>query len=522
MNEPLPSLSIARRLPRSLHHFVVWQKVAGADRPELPVLYVDDGPGKAPRPMTAMVDFVSAHPGLSRTWLLYRVRAVGTFLDYVTQTRPRYAAMALSHPNRNIHRTVVRDYTRAMVRGTVSFGDSGLEDATGLFWLPVGVDEAERRLQALRDVARWLDTENYGDVLAKAALREIPSDPSGSLNFLYAAQVVRRVSMLDYLSPYKKVAAKSVRDAQGRKASSGVTTFMFPPRHVIPLLDEGFRTRGGREDASARLLTMLMLFGGIRGSEGLHLWTSDFQAVEGEAAVFLYHPSDSKVLDDGGASVTRREHLKKKYGINPRSDALTGPHAAGWKGVKGDGVGAPIYWLPIPGLAKAMAAALRSYLAEVRAPAMRLRRGLGLPDHPFLLVSTGHVEGRAAGGPGNPYTMSAFRASWSRAIGRLGRATGDPALAMEKALGTTPHACRHFYAKNLEKSGLDGAYLQECLHHMSPFSHLAYKRYSAEEVNDALNAALVCDALPDWGAAFGFKPTSQALAEHRNWKGAVR
>ncbi len=165
--------------------------------------------------------------------------------------------------------------------------------------------------------------------------------------------------------------------------------------------------------------------------------------------------------------------------------------------MKSDGEGALVYWLPVPGLPEAMAAAIQSYLANVRAPAMRLRRALGLPDHPYLLVSTGHGEGANAAKVGDPYSMSAFRSSWVRAVDRLRRETGDPSLVVAKENGTTIHGSRHFYAKFLEKAGLDGAVLAECLHHLNAFSHLAYQTYSADEVSAALSSAASRETRPD-------------------------
>ena len=515
MTELLPSLSVTQRIPRGMHSFVVWQKVAGADRPELPVLYLNTSPEVAPRPVMGLLDYAIAHPGLSRTWLLYRYRAFGSFLDFVIQRRDHYAQEAPSNPQRGLHRKIVRDFVRAMIKGTVRFGPEGLEDATGLHWLPVGLDEAEKRLQALRDLARWLDTEGYGDTLAKAASLELPSDASGALDFLYVAQVVRRISLLDFLSPYKKVTARSVRDAQGRGSSKGEKRFPFPSRYVIPLIDRGFRTRGDREDATARLLAMILFFGGVRGSEPLHCWVGDFQVVDGAAVLFLFHPSESEVAPDGRARVSRRTHLAERYGLAPRTDGLKGRSASGWKGVKADGDGAVVYWLPVPGLPEAMAAAIQSYIVHVRAPVMRIRRSLGLPDHPYLLVSTGHADGPTHGRIGDPYTMTAFRSAWERAVGRLRRETGDPALEFTKTKGTTIHGSRHFYVKFLEKAGVDGAALAECLHHLNPLSHLAYKTYSAEEVSAALNAAASRESRPDLEFP-AFPTTSEALMKHRD------
>lgn len=517
-------LPTVRNFPRGLHHLTIWRKVEGSFRPEVPVLYVRNANTEPMEPMLRLLDYIKAHPGMSVTWLLYRCRAFGAFVDFVKQNGDRYTAMASHRSRRSLHRTVVREFITAMIKGTVQTGGDGIEDATGLYWLPAGLAEVKRRLEALRDVASWLDTEGHGDTLANAALPEIPSDPSGALDFLYTAQVTRRISLLDYLSPFKKTAPKRTRDAFGRKGSSNAPIFSFPKSYIVPLLERGFVSshRRNREDPTTRLLSMFMFLGSIRGSEGLHVWLSDVQFVDGEAVLFLYHPADSMVTGSGGHSVTRRMYLMEHFGRRPRCDFLKGPEAAGWKGVKGDLNGATVHWLPIPGIGKAIGNAVRSYVHNVRAPAMRIRKSLGLPDHPYLLVSTGDVIGASVGAVGDPYSMSAFQAAWERAVERLRRETDDPTLEVAKRNGTTPHGSRHFYATTLRMAGLDRAYLQACLHHINPFSLLAYEHPTVAEISTQLQNAANQVSLPGWGT-FEFLSTIDALRAERDRRyGVVR
>ena len=132
-------------------------------------------------------------------------------------------------------------------------------------------------------------------------------------------------------------------------------------------------------------------------------------------------------------------------------------------------LGAPL-WLPI-GIQAISWEALQIYLTRVRPSLIEARLRRGLPDHPFLLVCDGSSRESSVG---DLYTEAAFRGSWGRALGRLQARYGDPRLIVGKALGTTPHALRHSYGGLLADLGLKPDIIQECMHHVSPFSQLTY------------------------------------------------
>jgi len=505
LDQALPSLT---HVARGLHHLIVWQSVDGALRKELPVLYIFGGPDRTPEPVLRLFEYTKAHASRSATWHLYRLRTIGALIDFVEQCGSQYQQRT-NVGGRSPARNLFSGFVQAMVRGTIKVEEGSLQDPTGLFWLSSNVKEVKRRIEALRDVARWLDSEGYGANLAHASLPEIPSDSSGVLDFLYTTQVVRRVSLLDYLSPFKTVTPKRTRGLFGREGSPGNTATCFPSSKVKSLLTYGFP-----EDFSALLNVMFMLGGGLRESEGLHVWVSDIQYVDDEAVLLLFHPSEGKVTGQDRRTITRRQYLMEKFGRVPRCDLLRGPEAVGWKGVRGDIDGALVHWLPGQGIGLAVGAAVRLYLRTVREPIMRLRRHMGLPDHPYLLVST---DSRLATGRhiGDPYTMSAFNSAWKRGVARAFAADNEPLPDIVKGAGLTPHSCRHLYAQTLVDLKLDGAVIQQCLRHVNPFSHLAYKQMPTSKINELLKSAAGQHPSTDWGVN-RFLSTSDALLSEQD------
>jgi len=504
------SLPSTRYVTRGLHHVIVWHKIEGAFRPELPVLYVFRGESREAEPMLTLFEYTKAYASRSATWHLYRLRTVGALVDFFIQCGAEFLTEGGEQRLINPARNLFRAFVRAMVLGTITFEEGGIVDQSGLYWMQSTVKEVERRVEALRDVARWLDSEGYGYLLANTVLPEIPSDPSGVLAFLYTSQVVRRISLLDYLSPFVKTAPARTRNLFGRSGSDVQVAYAFPENLIKPLLSYGFEA-----DPSARINAMFMLGGGLRESEGFHVWLTDLQFVDGEAALFLFHPSEGWITDPRGREMTRRQYLLQAFNRVPRNDLLRDPEAAGWKGLRGDINGAPVHWLPGMGIGQAVAAAVKAYLKNVRDPIMKLRRHLGLPDHPYLLVSTRPKAGPNGWRVGDPYTMNAYRSAWRRAVARVYLTETGSIPDIVKSNGLTGHACRHRYAQRLVDLKLDGAVLQQCLRHVNPFSHLVYLQLPASKVEQALEAAAKSLPGPDWGFR-QFLSTSDALLSERD------
>ena len=162
---------------------------------------------------------------------------------------------------------------------------------------------------------------------------------------------------------------------------------------------------------------------------------------------------------------------------------------AGWKGLRcNSDWWAPGYWLPFEGLQDIFWQAVQTYVFEVRPALMAKRRRRGLPDHPFLLVSAGEC-GLDVDTAGDPYTRAAFRKSWARAMARLHKRYNDDALLVAKRRGTTAHGLRHLYGGVLAELGLAPKMIQECMHHISPFSQITNTKPRSEPINEQLSLA---------------------------------
>jgi integrase len=208
----------------------------------------------------------------------------------------------------------------------------------------------------------------------------------------------------------------------------------------------------------------------------------------------------------------------ERFNRVPRCDLLKGPEAVGWKGVRGDIDGAFVHWLPDPGIGQAIATAIQVYRQTVRDPIMRIRRHMGLPDHPYLLISARAPAASCGRRLGDPYSMSAFNSSWKRAVSLAYSAENLPIPDIVKRNGLTPHGCRHRYGQKLWDLGLDGAIIQQCMHHVNPFSQLVYTQQPVSKISQRLVEAAAGRATSgmNWGNVGRFLPTSEALLSERD------
>lgn len=493
-----------RRFRRSLHHFIAVQRVAGIPGLHVPVLYlaeVDTAGEEVLRPLTSLTDYFVAHSAMSMTWMASTARALGKVYDYLRQRATYFEAPAERYIN--LHRVVTAEFQNHLSRGTIEIREpEGITDDTGLFWPPIAsIDVAMCLMRGIHDFVGWLHSAGYGEHLQAFAqdLRAPPSNGRDAVRFLYAARYQREVSFF----AATKAAWKQRRRPPGRDVFGGDSrdfaaneTVRFPLRHLASLLLQGFTSRGAGgsgqgEDVAGKLATMFCGFGGLRMSEPLHLWLQDVQFVDADPVVFLHHPVRAMVVHEIHGEMTRSEYLRTFCGMEPRNHD-GGKFHSGWKGIKTNSqYWAPIYWLPFHGVQEMLWSTLRTYLFDVRPRLMRQRRARGLPDHPFLLVSSGGANHEGDGTSiGDPYTRTAFRNSHRRAMARL-RALrdGDPTLAIAKSLGTTLHGLRHEYGGLLEELGLSVRLRQECMHHVSPLSTLTYGQPRSESISDALNEA---------------------------------
>jgi hypothetical protein len=257
--------------------------------------------------------------------------------------------------------------------------------------------------------------------------------------------------------------------------------YAFPKELVAPFIMTGFDKNLqsfrllDKADWTGRLFAAISIGGG-RGSESLHMWTNDLQVVNGRILAFLRHPENFR--DQDGKS--RDRLLLERYQRPPRTKEIKRLRV----GFKNPRLNvehwAMIRWMPIDGFQEYLTDLVRDYLGSVRPEIMEKRRRHGLPDHPFLLVSTCETRKKFIG---DPFTLSAARYSWMRGIERL--AAENPGLEYGKEFGTTRHGMRHRFGVTSDEIGRKPQDIQKDMHHRSILSTRRYTMRSDEESNAA-------------------------------------
>jgi hypothetical protein len=384
-----------------------------------------------------------------------------------------------------------------------------------------------RLVRALDDYIKWLHDCGYGDKLPAgyevwSAGKDHLFPGADVVRMLYAAHYARKFSLLAHVKKRNQTRPQppsaGLLERDDRRVGTDDTK-RFPIKYLVPLLAQAFvkcpvaTDPLDREDVTGHLAAVLLAGGGIRESEPHHLWVNDITIVDGEPVVFLRHPQLSLIDLPDGSSITREEYLGKFCAMLPRNRMADKFHS-GWKGIKlGSEHWAMMYWLPLPGLKEHFLAAYLEYIRQVRPKLMQARRSRGLPDHPFLLVSSGRAQQEGDNtSVGDPYTRVAARNSWSRAFNRLQHLYPDANLVLAKSNGTTRHGLRHLYGGTLAELGVSSEMVQECMHHISPRSQLVYKEPLKSAVHLTLSEAAENIRRGNHPlAAFRFQTTDEAL-----------
>lgn len=469
-----------------MDHVIVWQVVCrDRQRTVLPVLYVLQCSGanlEAVR-LDSLLNYCIDNDERSATWHLAVVRAVGLLIDFSVAWLPLLQAAHSRHFPEFSRSELLKQFAKAVQKGTAIVEVGGKRDSCGLFWSPRSRTNAKNLLKAL---TRFL--HQLGDGANEWLLSEptSPSNPYFALQMAHEQVVRRRKSLLAHLSrKERRSLGKHPFSGSASIMSDGRKTHRFPADLVWDFLLRCFRARrSGETDETAQIIALLLFAGGPRLSELFHIWVGDLQWVDDEAVLFLHHPQEGIVQSKDG-EVRRMQYLERQARI-PRNRLRKSSQQSGFKGLAGDGEGAELIWLPIDEVKELVSTLLRNYVAKTRPRIMRLRRARGLPDHSYLFVGTGRVFGNNTNNIGEPYTISAFRSAWKEAIRRLSVIKNDPDIRMSKRKGTTPHGFRHLYGTFLKTIGCDGDIIARCMHHRSVFSHLRYVALTPQEINAML------------------------------------
>lgn len=442
-----------------------------------------------------LVDFSVSRSAKSYATRIKSAKMVGWAYDYALQRKEYFASRQREDNESDIAATFVYELVNHLKNGTITFDQGRIRDATGLYWKPCPSREL------LTDFAFALD--RFLDHFGKWAIDPefdsmkslLPASALDAVSLLRRGRAKSGYSILAHLKDQSESDANltgwTYSHIIGRRDGpyNGEPVKRLPQDLIISLLTKGFIIDEGkpseREDPTGQMHAVMGL-AGLRGCEPLHFWVNDLQIVEDKLVGYLRHPEHFK---DGRKHRDRRTILMEDYhGLLPRN-LVQGRFHAGWKGLAlKRGYFAEIQWMPLVGIDEFLVNEFAHYLVNVRNPIMRERASLGLPDHPYLLVTT-NPRPNSKVMVGDPYTRAAARGSWKRAIGRLSELFPDRDIELAKDNGTTRHGMRHLYGHLLRVLGFDERFIQKAMHHKNILSSHVYTTYDDREVHDALEAA---------------------------------
>jgi integrase len=464
------------------HHVVVVQRIKGIHDMTIPALYLSVNHQSCL--FGSLVEYFISNSGKSLSWMRNAARAVGLVFDYISEFQRVHPSFKMDGKGT---REVMRRFAFAHTKGTIDT-ETG-EDRLELYWPPSTVDATKRYISAATNFIIWCEAESL--IEGSFAKETSTLNEQSALRFLRIAKNIKQKSMLGHIYDAERVSKNlSVkRNGQfvdlGSGASAQVSASaegkIFPTHLIVPLLEEGFKNNDDSEDITAKLFTMLLLFGGLRVSEPCHLWFNDISPqLDGTLRCVLRHPAESLTHFDKSDSRTRALYLKE-IGLLPRNDSANSrSYHAGWKDLALGPDKSATIWIIHEGAEKMIAKYYLKYL-RYRTDLMKVRRRKGLKDHPFLFVR------QDIDGSGEPYSISAYVKALERAYDRL-ESLGIN-VPRGKYAGTSPHGPRHWYGQTLENSNLPNKVIQQCMHHKNVLSQEIYTSPSHARIKKSLDDA---------------------------------
>ena len=446
-----------------------------------------------------LIDYFHDRRGRKLNWKRRAARSLGLFFDFSGSfTFDERQSM------RNRHSATLSAFIHALQQGTIPA--DGVDESR-LFWPPMStnmVTETARHLDYFVDYTKNLLkdlTEDHPLKALQKAFHGSPTDSSTTVRFLITAKRLSSRSFLKHLKEDAIGASEQERRSRQslglEKKSIGYQTMKTMPLQLVTdLLSFGFITNPNasdlfeREDITAKMVFILLIGGGLRLSEPLHMWFNDvtFPTLKGEGRCLpiLRHPSQALTYIEC-ENCTRMQYLKQR-GLYPRNIAQGKSMFAGWKELSTDQntKSTEVYF--IHENLEHLFATYYNYYLNIRRELIGKRIATGKSDHPFLFVSNGEDRNSGESYIGAPYSEGAFRGAFERALVRVETKSGQP-IARGKMFGTTPHALRHAYAMILVKCGAPQKAIQRALHHRSILSQDVYTQPEWGEVNAALSAA---------------------------------
>lgn len=480
-------------VPIGRHHIVVKQKVSTNATTVFPILYIEGSNGYVV--MWSLVRYFLAHSSKSDTWMRDTARVIGLFYDFSTKLR---------NPKLDKH-APFRNFLSCLEHGTIDT-ESHI-DETGLYWAPTGLDKTKRLRTRLIAFIDWVASE---DREASGNSTFISSNNQGeklTLSLLKSARHIIGRSPMSHTKSAQKVAKNLFRSqkALGYEFGEDPKAYInshcenkaFPVELIAPLMEYGFVKKPlsdnlfEREDITAKMVTILLLFGGLRKSEPFHIWFNDvIPYSDFKCQTKLYHPKLAKTNLWGEKGKTRQEYLKERL-MRPRNDKLNSKsYRAQWKNLAIDRktFHADIFFLHPS--AEALFVTLYQMYLPYRSKLMDIYIENNGHDHPFLFVSAGVDKRTGQSYVGAPYSMKAFTESYSKALMRLEQHLGIK-IELGRNSALNPHALRHYYAQALTEAGVHEKVIQKCMHHRTIYAQEPYKGISSIKVQEILSKCSV-------------------------------
>lgn len=469
--------------PIGRHHVIMKSPPDEFTGASEPMLFIDvDG---VPKHLTSLSQYFNDNTNAKHgyQWRCIRARAVGLFYDF------RLEYIRSGEEPLNPLKMLIK-FGKSVSLGTISPVSS--VDPLGLNWPATSISNSKKLVAAIKGYIDWcalkgIFDENEINTNSKEYAEE------NYLKYLYRATRIEIKSLFSHLIDNKSLAKKLARTEADSLLSdhssvipSNKSIKYFPSWLVPDLLEHGFITRGKngakQENTTAKLITLIHLFGGTRISEPFHLWFNDIiPQMDGTTKVILAHPSDSHTNIIGEKNMTRRLYLSMR-GLYPRNtDGNSKSYHAGWKKLAVDeSLVAPVFFLhsSAENLIRAMFLNYLNYRNSLMKNYIE-RHGT---DHPFLFVSS---QGKYAG---EPYSTEAYRRALNDAYDRLEKKFGY-VIPRGRKYGTNPHGMRHFYGQGLRAAGMGLKDIQKAMRHRSVISQTVYTEATDQDIRKLLDSA---------------------------------
>lgn len=483
--------------PVPLHHATMAMPVRGMPKGwTARVLFLRRKDGMI-EPYARLVEYMKAHPTRSRTWQDTIARGLGLFWDFC-QIRGEEICQEAKATGLHHQEALFRAFAVNLVAGS-----GGVDIRDELRWPRTGVGRAKQLVSAIEHFAEWNDHGEARSGILPEKLSGAPQDHMSVTDMLVWSRM-RNVSMLKHIARPKVHQHRSIVDFGNDTRGFGADAVkFFPPNRVEQLIWEGHCRSAAYQsnpflkfNVRDQMMAILDAWGGLRRSDGLHLWVNDVveeRGKPGHALVVLNHPSQAFIewpdrLTGRMVKIRRGEVLSGYYGLQPRNEVTRGRYHAGWKSLDlNSDHQAFVYWLD-EAAGDLFWVLYSGYIRYVRTPLMQRRIALGGADHPFLFVSEGDSN-RDGGMVGDPLSLQAYERSHQRAVERIG-------LNHSKADGTSTHGLRHLYGQTLADLGVAPGVIKKGLHHRHLLSQVPYTVPTADRVNRVLRAAASGESLP--------------------------